>query len=320
MNRQLWYGFFAFIGVVIIGFFVLLMVIISPEKSKDSQMAAAHPVVQPKAEAPPRSTADVVDKKYKKYMPPSIHDVPGGPEGEKIKQGYKYMTETASTLDGYVGNKLSCVNCHANGGTGPALDLIGITKVYPKYNSRADKIITIEDRVNGCFRRSMNGKPLEKDSPVMDAMVAYLDYISSNVPEETKERPWGELQKVKGDITKVNVDNGREIFQKACISCHGENGDGNRYGLAVFGENSYNIGAGMARLRTAAAFIQNYMPLVANGGYEPGSLTEQEAIDVAAYINGQPRPDFADKIYDWPKGDAPDDAAYETLAQKKKKE
>ena len=63
----------------------------------------------------------------------------------------------------------------------------------------------------------------------------------------------------------------------------------------------------MARYRTAAAFIRANMPRTA-----PGSLSLQEALDVAAYIDGQPRPDFAGKARDWPRGGAPIDAPYTT--------
>ena len=259
------------------------------------------------------------EDKYSKYKPPSIEDVPDGEEGELIKLGYKYSTETATALDGYVGNTLSCASCHANGGMDGSLDLVGITKTYPMYNPRAGKEVTVEDRINGCFRRSMNGKPLSKDGPEMKEMVAYFDYISQNVPDGTKERPWAKLAKIEGELPeKPNVDNGREIYQAACASCHGQNGQGANNGLALWGDNSYNIGAGMTRLRTAGGFIKAYVPKATKGGYEQGSLTDEEALNIAAYINSQNRPDFPDKIHDWPNGDAPDDVAYETLAQKKK--
>jgi thiosulfate dehydrogenase len=82
-----------------------------------------------------------------------------------------------------------------------------------------------------------------------------------------------------------------------------------KYYPPLWGPRSYNIGAGMARLRTAAAFIREQMP------YDRAvTLTDQEAFDVAAYINAQPRPDFRGKENDWPNGDPPPDAAYQTRA------
>ncbi|WP_050616372.1 c-type cytochrome [Bacillus testis] len=319
MNKNVLYSIVSIAGTIILGFAIMIMFIHVPDGGPSRKTTVSSGENMPiKTKATAASTADIVEAKFKDFMPPSLDDVPAGEKGEQIKHGYKYLSETATTLDGYVGNSLSCTSCHANGGNGPELDLIGITKTYPAYNARAGKEVSIEDRINGCFRRSMNGKPLLKDGSEMKAMVAYLDYISSNVPTGIKERPWAALDKIDGDITQVNTDRGRDIYQKACITCHGENGEGNNNGLAVFGDNSYNIGAGMGRIRTAAAFIKDFMPKAATGGIEPGTLTRQEALDVAAYINAQARPDFLDKIYDWPKGDAPDDAAYETLAQKKK--
>jgi thiosulfate dehydrogenase len=247
------------------------------------------------------------------YPPPGMDKVPAGPKGDLIKLGYQEHTETNTVLDGYDKSTLSCESCHANGGVGSSLDLVGVSKTYPQYNSRAGKVITLEDRINGCFVRSMNGKPLPKDSKEMKALIAYYGYISQNVPDGTKDRPWAKLKKVKGDITKVDVNKGRELFNQSCIACHGQDGNGQDNGLALWGNNSFNVGAGMNRMRTTTGFIETYMPK-----NNPGSLSEQEAMEIAAYIHSMERPDFPDKIYDWPKGDAPDDAAYQTLAGSKK--
>ena len=83
----------------------------------------------------------------------------------------------------------------------------------------------------------MNGKPLPLDSKEMKAMVAYYTFISRNVPDDTKERPWAKLKRAEGDLTKVNIDAGREVYNKACITCHGEDGSGGATGLALWGEN-----------------------------------------------------------------------------------
>lgn len=274
---------------------------------------------QPTTELAGTQSGEEKKGKYDAFKPPSMEEVPEGEEGELIKQGYKYTNETSTALGDYVGNNLSCISCHANGELGESLDFVGVTKTHPTYNPRAGKVVTIEDRINGCFKRSMNGKPLPKDGQEIKSMVAYFEYISQNVPDGTKERPWAKLDTYKGEIPEqLNVAAGEEIYKAACASCHGLNGEGSNNGLAVWGDDSYNIGAGMSRLRTAAGFIKNYMPKAETGGYEKGSLTDEEALSVAAYINAQKRPDFPDKIHDWPKGDAPDDAAYETLAQKKK--
>ena len=102
---------------------------------------------------------------------------------------------------------------------------------------------------------------------------------------------------------------GARVFAASCAKCHGVSGEGTAVAPPVWGPQSYNLGAGMTRVRTAAAFVRDNMPFD-----QPGSLSDQQALDVAAYVNAQPRPDFPDKIHDWPNGDPPPDVAYPTLA------
>lgn len=307
MNKALLSSILAIVSVLVLGFAITFFVV----KDSDNKVVVDSQV------ASEDSTEKVEETNKHPYAPPSMDDVPEGEEGELIKLGYRYANETSTLLDEYVGNKLTCASCHANGGYEGSLDLVGISKTSPSYNPRAGKEVTLEDRINGCFRRSMNGKPLPKESEEMKAMVAFYDYISQNVPDGTTERPWARLKKSEADIENVDIAAGEELYNKACITCHGTGSDAPA-GLALWGDDSYNIGAGMARKRTAAGFIQSFMPKTEMGGYAPGSLTDEEAMNIAAYINAQERPDFPDKIHDWPNGDAPDDAAYETLAGKKK--
>ncbi|CCQ97743.1 hypothetical protein CULT_70058 [[Clostridium] ultunense Esp] len=118
-----------------------------------------------------------------------------------------------------------------------------------------------------------------------------------------------------------NLANGEKLYQLGCASCHGVDGAGNgggpTVGPALWGEDSFNIGAGMGRIRTAAGYIQRYMPKIQMGVHAPGTLTTQEAVDLAAYILSKPRPDLAKKEKDWPKNEQPDDVAYMTLAMRK---
>lgn len=302
MNKLLISSVLSIASTIILGFTVFFLFVLNEDESSAVSSLAGN-------------TTEEVEKSDHPYLPPSMDEVPEGEKGELIKLGEKLHNET-SALD-YVGNTLSCASCHANGGVDSSLDLVGISKTYPQYNARAGKEVTLEERINGCFVRSMNGEPLPPESQKLEAMVAYYSYISTNVPDGTKDRPWAKLRRAEGDLATVNIEEGRELYQKSCISCHGEDGSGGSTGLALWGDDSYNIGAGMARIRTAGGFIKEFMPKVATGGYEPGSFTDQEAMNIAAYINSMDRPDFPDKIHDWPEGDAPDDAAYETLAGKK---
>jgi thiosulfate dehydrogenase len=115
------------------------------------------------------------------------------------------------------------------------------------------------------------------------------------------------LEPLPGDTAR-----GRQIFATTCVACHGVDGNGSAAAPPLWGPRSYNIGAGMARIRNAAAFIHQLMPRD-----RPGTLTPQQAFDLAAYINSRPRPDFAGKERDWPHGGAPPDVAYSTIAPRK---
>lgn len=252
------------------------------------------------------------------FKAPSMDDVPRGPLGESIKYGHKLINETDTALPEYVGNKLSCASCHGNAGLDSTSPLTGVTAVYPAYMPRAGKVLTIEDRINGCFQRSMNGEPLPYNSDEMRAMVAYLTYISKDVPIGTEERPWIVKNSMK-DVPEPNIADGEKIYQQSCLQCHAADGSGTgaNTGPALWGENSFNIGAGMSRISTAAGYIQRNMPLGEMGGIKQGELTNQQAADLAAFILSHERPDFEKKAEDWPNGGAPDDVPYEINSSKK---
>ncbi|PTQ54664.1 MAG: Cytochrome c family protein [Hydrogenibacillus schlegelii] len=253
---------------------------------------------------------------------PDLSQVPDGPEGEAIKYGYRLMNETNTLLPDYVGNDLSCSSCHAGGGMDDTSPYLGVAAVFPQYISRSGKVLTLEDRINGCFMRSMNGKPLPYNSDEMRAMVAYLTFISEGVPIGIKERPWIVKNRVEAyrDMTAPNLDEGKKLYEQACAACHGQNGEGTgpTTGPALWGDRSFNIGAGIARIGTMAGYIKRNMPLGQMGGIKQGELTDEQAVNLAAYILSHDRPDFAPKGKDWPNGDAPDDAAYITDAEREK--
>ncbi|CCQ97742.1 exported hypothetical protein [[Clostridium] ultunense Esp] len=153
-----------------------------------------------KALAYPVQTVPVISQLDSMPPVPGMEEVPQGPEGDLIKKGYLYMVDTANQLPQYVGNKLSCSSCHADGGTGANLNLVGVNRIFPQYNSRSGQNIVLEDRIQQCFERSMAGTAPAKDSEEMKAMVAYINYISKNVPEGTKKRPWVVAPAIKGQL------------------------------------------------------------------------------------------------------------------------
>ena len=240
---------------------------------------------------------------------PSDSEVVNPIELASLRRGRALLRNTRDSLPGNVGNQLQCVSCHAFDGTQKnTMSLVGVYSRFPQYRPRSGRMDLIEDRINDCFERSMNGRALAPASAEMRDLVTYMAFLSRGVPAGSRVEGQGlpQLERLKGDTTA-----GRSLFATTCAPCHGPNGEGTPAAPPVWGPQSYNIGAGMARVNTAAAFIRAAMPQTA-----PGSLTPQQAYDLAAYINSRPRPDFARKELDWPRGDPPPDVAYPTRAKK----
>ena len=244
------------------------------------------------------------------FDPPDESTIPQGPLGDAIRLGERVLTQTRVAAPAYVGNALNCTSCHlAAGRTPDASPWVGVYGVFPEYRSRSGAVASLQDRVNDCFRRSLNGKALPDDSPQMRGILAYMAWLSKGVPTGVDVQGRGFRRVVSGHVP--DEARGLGVFSARCAACHAPDGQG-RQGAdgawtapPLWGPQSFNIGAGMARLGTAAAFVRWNMPLG-----QGGSLTDEEALDVAAYFTRQPRPDFAAKSADWPKGGRPADARY----------
>ncbi|MCH4824231.1 c-type cytochrome [Gramella lutea] len=234
-------------------------------------------------------------------------------ENKKIKYGYELFVNTAQYLGpqngkrekAYSGNNLSCNNCHLKAGTKPYSGmLIGVINRFPQYRGRENKIGTIEERINGCMERSMNGNPLPPNGDEMSAFVAYMKWLSRFSPENGKVKGAG-YARIKIPEREVDLEKGEMLFIKKCAACHGENGQGiplRDYAGYLYpplwGDDSYNIGAGMARVITAAEFLKTNMPYGVS--YDKPELTDDEAYDIAGYINQKDRPDKANRELDFP--------------------
>lgn len=252
------------------------------------------------------------------FAPPRDADIAKQANAALILEGERLMTQTKRLLPDYVGDGLNCTSCHLEEGkVAFASPLAGQSHVYPSYNGRAARIVDLRERINGCFLRSMNGKPVPPQSHEMDAMVAYFDWLSAPIQGGAKFAGRG-LGKIDQKLVP-NADNGHKVYDQQCAACHGSDGQGlkDSHGEYVFpplwGDDSFNIGAGIARTYTAAAFVYNNMPVGhgLNGRLGQGkALSQQEAVDVAEYFTHQPRPDFPPKVNDWPKGGKPADARY----------
>jgi len=281
--------------------------------SGDTDTAKRRPEVLAAAALATRSTGPVP------FRVPAESEVKDTVVLAAIRRGRAILSGTRDSLPKNVGNRLRCVSCHmGDGQQANKMPFVGVYARFPQYRPRSATVEIIEDRINDCFERSMNGKALPRDSRPMRDIVAYLAFLSYGIPVGAQVEGQGlaRLEPLVGDTAS-----GRELFKSKCTQCHGADGQGGRadtavaiVGPPVWGPQSFNVGAGMARLRTAAAFIRVAMP------YDnPGSLTAQQAYDVAAYVTSRPRPDFARKAGDWPNGDPPPDVAYPTNAAKKGK-
>ena len=232
--------------------------------------------------------------------PPADHPLRG-----EILRGRAILEATRDSLPRQVGNDLRCTSCHLDGGTSAVLGWVGVYGKFPQYRSRSAGIQTLEDRVNDCLERSMAGHRMPADTAPMKAILAYFAWVSRG------EVVTGAL--AGGGITAPfdglhpDTARGATLYPQLCARCHGPDGEGTAAATPLWGPRSYTIGAGMARYRTAAAFIHANMPRDL-----PGTLSRQDALDLAAYVDSRPRPDFAAKHLDWPRGGAPGDTPYTT--------
>jgi thiosulfate dehydrogenase len=260
--------------------------------------------------APSTSSADKPVGKAVPFRIPSESEITDSTTLASIRRGRALIRNTRDSLPHNVRARLNCTNCHTQDGTvADAMPLVGVYSRFPQYRPRSGRIDLLEDRINDCFERSMNGKAIPVNSSEMRDMVTYMAFLSRGFPPGSEMKGQGvpKLDPLPGDSAR-----GHQVFLANCARCHNVDGGGNSAIPPLWGKESFNIGAGMARLRTAAAFIHQVMPLD-----KPKTLTPQQAFDVATYITTRPRPDFKGKERDWPKGGAPPDVAYPTLAAKK---
>jgi thiosulfate dehydrogenase len=241
------------------------------------------------------------------WQPPAEAEIPNDSLGAAIRRGLAFFRFTPESLPGYATSSLRCTSCHQQDGRkASAAPVTGAHARYPRYLPRSGAVVTLADRVNFCLTRSLAGYPLPHGSREMEDFLAYLAFLSRGLPVGGNA-PGGEALLPMPDTLAADTARGRVVFEATCAVCHGPDGAGVGLFPALWGPRSYAIGASMARLERAASFIFHNMPQAA-----PGTLTMQQAYDVAAYINAQPRPDSPGKADDWPAGGAPPDVPYAT--------
>jgi thiosulfate dehydrogenase len=215
-----------------------------------------------------------------------------------IARGEALFAHTVDSLPGNARSALTCSSCHRSAGRdATALPLYGVSSRYPRFIARAGRVASIEDRVNFCFTRSLAGRRLRDTTYAMRAMVAYLTSLG----------PSAAVLDTTAVSTPGDSARGAVLFIAQCVRCHGVDGLGTVVAPPLWGPRSYNIGAGMARVTRAATFIRHAMP-----ADRPGSLSVQDAADLAVFVDRHARPDYLEKERDWPAGDAPRDAPYAT--------
>lgn len=251
--------------------------------------------------------------------------IPDDKDGEYIRYGRALLLNTAyyigpeGVAGRYLGNKMNCSNCHQEAGTKPfSISLLQAHDRYPQYRSREGKVLSLAERVNNCVERPHLGKPLPLDSKEMVSILSYLKWINSFVPPG--EEVFGAKPAELGlPAEAASSERGGAVFEKHCKSCHGSDGQGVMQADGVtyqypplWGEKAYQMGSSMHRNIKLAQWIKSNMPYLL-ARWDAPVLTDQEALDVAAFINddaihSRPKPiafdypDPKDKPIDYPIG------------------
>jgi thiosulfate dehydrogenase len=244
------------------------------------------------------------------WYPPLENTIPAGDEGELIQYGRNLVVHTSYYYGphGIISkacNALNCQNCHLEAGTKPwGNNFSAVHSTYPKYKERIDDIENAFKKINDCFQRSLNGKAIDTNSREMRAIAAYISWLGKEVPKGIKPDGAG-ITKLDFLDRAADTNRGLAVYVSKCQSCHGADGMGVRSADTpiyryppLWGPLSYNTGASIYRLSRLAGFVKSNMPFGKANFLNP-ELTDEEAWDVAAYINSRPRPSM-DISHDWP--------------------
>lgn len=258
---------------------------------------------------------------------PEIDKLPPGPHRDLVQYGHELTTRTFAHIGPEVqdvrrrlaGNNLACASCHQQAASKPfAMPWSGVTATFPQYRGREDDVSTVEERVNGCMERSMNGKPLALDSREMKAFVTYIAFLSQGIPVGAEVKGAGMVPS-KMPNRRADVAAGGKVYEAKCAVCHGADGQGVRAGKPgdaqgytfppLWGNDTFNNGAGMNRMIMATRFIKHNMPL--GSSHDAPQLSDDEAYDVAAFMLSKPRPVKANLEADFPaRWNKPVDSAF----------
>lgn len=224
------------------------------------------------------------------FQPPPETAIPNNEFGKLVRLGKAIFTDTKKHAARFVGNDLRCSNCHLDAGRlQDSAPLWAAYVAYPQYRAKTKEVDTYAERLRGCFQYSMNGKAPPLGSETLVALEVYSYWMATGAPVNTK-LPGGGYPKLNAPPDKPDYFRGQAVYAERCALCHGANGDGQQSaGVQVFpplwGDRSFNWGAGMHQVNNAAGFIKANMPLGLGG-----SLTDQQAWDVAYFMDAHERP------------------------------
>lgn len=252
----------------------------------------------------------VADKAEGPWAAPDSNSIPHSETGDEIRYGRELIAHTSFYLGphgkvAHISNGMNCQNCHLAAGTKPwGNNYSAVAATYPKYRERSGTMESVVKRINDCLERSLNGKALDSNSREMRAMIAYMNWLGTNVPKGKTPAGSG-ITSLRYLDRATDPEKGKVVFLEKCQSCHGANGAGMRDTITgvgylyppLWGANSFNVGAGLYRVSRMAGYVKDNMPFGASHGNS--QLTDEQAWDVAAFINSQPRP-FKDFKQDWP--------------------
>lgn len=247
---------------------------------------------------------------------PDVDLLPDDDYGRLVRYGRSVLEASARHIGPdavdpamrFAGNNLACANCHLDAGLKKfGLPLVAASADYPAYSTRTGQVATLEDRLDNCMMRSMNGRPMPRDARPMQALVAYLRVLSSALPKDARIEGAGAGALPELDRA-ADPQRGARVYAQNCVFCHRSGGEGLRrnpvdasfgYGVPpLWGPDSFNDGAGMNRLISIANFVHDNMP---NGtDWLMPVLSTEDAWDVGAYVVSQPRPSREAFVADFP--------------------
>ena len=224
------------------------------------------------------------------FIPPGDDAIPNNEFGEMVRLGAAIFRDTQHNAKQFVGNSLQCSNCHIDSGRlANSAPLWAAYVAFPTYRAKNGHVNTFQERLQGCFLYSMNGKAPPLNDKVLVALESYAYFLANGAPTGA-ELPGRGYPKVPKPA-KLDYAHGGEIYAQKCALCHGADGQGQSSsdGTTVFpplwGVRSFNWGAGMSSITNAAGFVKANMPLS-----QGNTLSDQEAWDVATYLDSQERP------------------------------